>query len=152
MSALTRWNPFHEMEEMQRRLSSLIDLGSARRNLANEEESIVLSEWTPPVDVVEDDKEYLVKVELPGIARDAVKVTTENGTLTIAGERKSESEAKGRKFHRMECNYGRFERSFALPDDADSNKVQAEFKEGVLRVHVAKCEKARPKQIEVKVG
>lgn len=104
------------------------------------------------MDIAEDDKEYLIKVELPEVQKDDVKVTTEGGTLTISGERKSESEEKGRKFHRMERYYGRFERSFSIPDDAEPDNVKAEFKDGVLRVHLAKSEKARPKQIEVKVS
>ena len=76
----------------------------------------------------------------------------ESGTLTISGERKAEKEEKGRKFHRVERFYGRFDRSFSIPDDAESDNVKAEFKDGVLRVHLAKSEKARPKQIEVTVS
>ena len=76
----------------------------------------------------------------------------EGGTLTISGERKAEKEEKNRKFHRVERYYGRFVRSFSIPEDAEDSKVNAEFKDGVLRVHLAKSEKARPKQIEVKVS
>ena len=153
MNALTRWNPFREMEDMQRRMSSLFDWSAFRRgNLTNDEESITMAEWAPLVDISEDDKEYLIKVELPEVQKDDVKVTVESGTLTISGERKAEKEEKGRKFHRVERYYGRFVRSFAVPDDAESADVKAEFKDGVLRVHLAKSEKARPKQIEVKVS
>jgi len=153
MNALTRWNPFREMEDMQRRMSTLFDWSPLRRSsLTPDEENISVPEWAPLVDIAEDDKEYLIKVELPEVQKDDVKVTTEGGTLTISGERKSESEEKGRKFHRMERYYGRFERSFSIPDDAEPDNVKAEFKDGVLRVHLAKSEKARPKQIEVKVS
>lgn len=153
MTALARWNPFREMEDMQRRLSSLFDQTPSRRsNLTNDEESITVAEWAPLVDIAEDDKEYLIKVELPEIHKDDVKVTVENGALTISGERKAEKEEKGRKFHRVERYYGRFERSFTIPDDAEAENVKAEFKDGMLRVHLAKSEKARPKQIEVKVN
>ena len=153
MNALTRWNPFREMEDMQRRMNSLFDWNPFRRSdLVSGEENITALEWAPLVDIAEDDKEYLIKVELPEVLKDDVKVTVESGTLTIAGERKSEKEEKGRKFHRVERNYGRFERSFTVPDDAEANNVKAEFKDGVLRVHLAKSEKARPKQIEVKVS
>jgi len=109
-------------------------------------------DWAPLVDIVEDDKEYLIKAELPEVRKEDVKVTVEGGTLTISGERKSEKEEKGRKFRRIERYYGRFERSFSVPDDADDSKVAADFRDGVLRVHLAKSEKARPKQIEVNVG
>jgi HSP20 family protein len=152
MNGLTRWNPFREMEEMQRRMSSLFNWSPFRRSsLTTDEESISVPEWAPLVDIVEDDKEYLIKVELPEVQKEDVKVTVEGGTLTISGERKAETETKGRKFHRMERYYGRFERSFSVPDDAEPDNVKAEFKDGVLRVHLAKSEAARPKQIEVKV-
>jgi len=153
MNALTRWNPLREMEEVQRRMSSLLDWSPFRRgNLTADEENITVPEWAPLVDIAEDQKEYLIKVELPEVQKDDVKVTVESGTLTISGERKVEKEEKGRKFHRVERFYGRFERSFSIPDDAEGSDVKAEFKDGVLRVHLAKSEKARPKQIEVKVN
>jgi len=153
MTALTRWNPFREMEDVQRRMSSLLDWSPFRRGiLTPEEENITVPEWAPLVDIAEDEREYLIKVELPEVQKDDVKVTVEGGTLTISGERKAEKEQKGRKFHRVERFYGRFERSFSIPDDAESDNVKAECKDGVLRVHLAKSEKARPKQIEVKVS
>ena len=153
MNGLTRWNPLREMEDMQRRMSSLFDWSPFRRsNLTAEEENITVPEWAPLVDIAEDDREYLIKVELPEVHKDDVTVTVESGTLTISGERKAEKEQQGRRFHRVERYYGRFERSFSIPDDATADDVKAEFKDGVLRVHLAKSEKARPKQIEVKVG
>jgi HSP20 family protein len=153
MNALTRWNPFREMEDVERRMSSLFEWSPLRRgSLTAEEENLTATEWAPLVDITEDDKEYLIKVELPEVQKDNVKVTVESGTLTISGERKAEKEEKGRKFHRVERFYGRFERSFSIPEDAEADSVKAEFKDGVLRVHLAKSEKARPKQIEVKVN
>jgi len=153
MNALTRWNPFREMEDLQRRMSTLFDWSPFRRStLTADEENITVPEWAPLVDIAEDDKEYLIKVELPEVNKDDVKVTVESGTLTISGERKAEKEQKGRKYHRVERYYGRFERSFTIPDDAEPDNVKAEFKDGVLRVHLAKSEKARPRQIEVKVN
>jgi len=153
MNVMTRWNPFKEMDELQRRLASVFELVPFQRsNLTQAEENIAVPQWAPLVDVVEDEKEYLIKVELPEVHKDDVRVMVENGTLTITGERKAEKEQKGRKFHRLERYYGRFERSFAIPDDADDAKVAADFKEGVLQIRLAKSEKARPKQIEVRVG
>src|SRR5881396_3849112 len=151
MSTLTRWDPFREMDELQKRLSSMFGLSTQR--LANgKEENMTVSQWLPLVDITEDDKEYLIKAELPEVKKDDVKVTVESGVLTISGERKFEREEKGRKYHRVERAYGNFVRSFTLPDDADANKVNAEFKDGVLKVHVTKNEAAKPKQIEVKVN
>jgi len=159
MNTLTKWNPFREverwnlfkeMEEMQRRFSSL--LGWRGQDSSDANEFMTATAWTPAVDVVEDDKEYLIKAELPELKKEEVSVTVENGVLSIHGERKCEKEEKGRKFHRMERCYGSFRRSFAIPDDANGEKVTAEFKDGLLHVHLAKSEKAKPKAIEVKVA
>src|SRR5712672_3488689 len=144
---LTRWEPLREMEEIQDRLSTLFGRPLRR---GNGREEITLPEWTPLADITEDEKEYLIKTELPDLKREDVKVTVENGVLTISGERKFEKEEKKKKYHRVERGYGSFARSFTLPDDADGNMVKAEFKNGVLMVHLPKNEKAKPKQIEVK--
>ncbi len=141
------------MEELQRRLASVFDIPSLRRTVtSSDQENMTVPEWSPAVDIVEDDKEYLIKVEIPEVEKDEVKVTVESGTLTISGERKSEKEEKNKKFHRIERYYGRFVRSFTIPDDVEDGKVNAEVKDGILRVHLAKSEKARPKQIEVRVN
>jgi HSP20 family protein len=104
------------------------------------------------VDITEDEKEWVVKADLPEVKKEDVNVTVENGVLTITGERKFEKEEKDKKYHRIERSYGNFLRSFTLPDAADSSKVTAEFKDGVLKVHLPKGEKAKPKAVEVKVA
>lgn len=147
---ITRWNPARELEELQSRLSNILDFPALRKD--GERESLAIAEWAPAVDITEDEKEYLVKAEIPEVKKEDVKVTVENNLLTISGERKFEKEEKGKKYHRIERSYGSFVRSFSLPDDVDSSKVDAKFADGVLTVHVAKCEAARPKQIEVKVA
>lgn len=154
MRALMRWDPFREMEELQRRMLALLNWRPFGKNTIKlaEEEDITVPEWSPLVDIVEEDKEYLIKVELPEVSKDDVRVTVEGGTLTISGERKMEKEQKGRRVHRLERYYGRFERSFTIPEDAEPENIKAEFKDGVLRVHLPKSEKARPKQIEVQVA
>ncbi len=112
---------------------------------------MTVSQWTPLVDIIEDNNEYLVKAELPELKKEEVKVNVENGQLTISGERKSEKEEKGKKFHRIERSYGSFLRSFTLPESVNADTVSAEFKDGVLSVHLPKDEKAKPKSIEVTV-
>src|SRR5438552_13241102 len=151
MQTLTRWEPFREMEDFQNRLSTLFGRPLRRTN-GHGREDITLADWMPLADITEDDKEYLIKAELPEMKKEDVKVTVENGVLTISGERKFEQEEKKKKYHRVERGYGTFMRSFTLPDDADFNKVNAQFKNGVLMVHVPKSERAQPKQIEVKVA
>ena len=110
-----------------------------------------MADWSPQVDITEDEKEYLVKADLPEMKKDAVKVMVENGVLSISGERKSEKEEENKTFHRIERSYGSFERTFTMPDDADAKAMKAEFKDGVLRVHVPKNPAAQPKKIDVKV-
>jgi HSP20 family protein len=152
MQTLTRWEPFREMEDFQNRLSTLFGRMPLRRPDGHGREEITLADWTPLADITEDEKEYLIKAELPEMKKEDVKVTVENGVLTISGERKFEKEEKKKKYHRVERGYGTFVRSFTLPDDADANKVKAEFKNGLLTVHLPKSEHAKPKHIEVNVA
>jgi HSP20 family protein len=159
MSALTRWNPirelsewnpFRELDEVHNRLSRW--MGSSLSRRANGREDITVAEWAPLVDITEDSKEYLIKAELPEVKKSDVKVRVEDGVLYLSGERTFEKEEKRRRYHRVERAYGSFTRSFSLPEDADPKEVHAEFKDGVLNVHVAKDKNARPKAIEVKVA
>ena len=114
-------------------------------------ESLKLPDWSPLVDITEDDHEYLFKADLPEMKKEDVKVTVENGILSISGERKVEKEEKKKKYHRIERTYGSFERTFMVPEDAEIAKMAAEFKDGVLKVHLPKSPTAKPKTIEVKV-
>jgi len=147
---LVRWDPFRELEDMSDRLNRMF----SRRALpqANGKETMVVADWVPSVDVSETDGDYQIKAEIPDVKKEDVKVTVENGVLTIQGERKQEKEEKGKKYHRVERSYGSFVRSFTLPDLVDEEKVKAEFKDGVLNLQLPKSEKAKPKAIEVKVG
>jgi HSP20 family protein len=145
------WDPFRELEEMQRRWASLFDRQMLLPD-GGKEEQFSLTEWTPAVDIAEDDKEYTIKAELPGINKEDVKVTVENGVLSISGERKSEKEEKDKKYHRIERTYGSFVRTFTLPEGTAGDKMNAEFKDGVLKLHLPKDEKAKPKTVEVKIG
>jgi HSP20 family protein len=153
MNGLTKWDPFkdwdpfRELSEFQNRLGSWFGRSPAQKG----QESGTISQWSPAVDIIEDDKEFLIKAELPDVKKDDVHVTVENGVITISGERKFESEVKHKRYHRVERSYGNFTRSFSLPDGSDSSKVRAEFKDGVLQVHLQKSETARQKHIEVKV-
>ena len=151
MSALTRWNQLRQLEALQHNLGGLFSRSAAQWP-EGQEEQIAVPEWAPLVDISEDDKEYLIKAEVPEVKKEDVKVTAEEGTLTIMGERKFEKEEKGKKYHRVERSYGTFVRHFSLPDDASPAKVSAEFKDGVLTVHLVKTEKAKPQQVEVKVS
>jgi HSP20 family protein len=126
---------------------------AARESTGNGgKEALTVAQWSPLVDITEDEKEYLIKAELPDMKKEDVRLTVENEVLAISGERKFEKEEKGRKYHRVERAYGSFVRSFSLPEDADGSKVSADFKDGMLQVHLPKSQKAKPKSIEIKVG
>ena len=147
---LVRWDPFRELEEMSDRLNRMISRPVLPRT--DGKETMVVADWAPSVDISETDGEYQIKAEIPDVKKEDVKVTLEDGVLTIQGERKHEKEEKGKKYHRIERSYGSFARSFTLPDLVDEEKVKAEFKDGVLNLQLPKSEKAKPKAIEVKVG
>ena len=151
---LIRYEPktfpfFREMEAMSDRLNRFLGV-TPREN--GGKEFLTVTDWAPAVDIQETEREYLVKAELPEVKLEDVKVTVENGVLAIEGERKQEKEEKGKKFHRIERSYGTFLRTFVVPQDAEEKKVAADFKDGILRVHLPKAEMPRPKAIEVKVA
>ena len=146
--ALMRWDPFRELETMQARLNRIFGEMPARRD----EDTPLFTDWAPAVDIQEIDKEYVLKADLPEMKKEDVKVAVDNGVLTIEGERKREKEEKGKTYHRVERAYGRFVRRFVLPTEIAPTKVAAEFKDGVLMVHLPKEEAAKPKAIEVKVA
>jgi len=151
MNTLKRWNQLKDMETFQHNLDSLLSHSSSLTP-GMQAKPVVAPEWSPLVDISEDEREYLIKAELPEVKKEDVKVTSEAGRLTIMGERKFENGEQGKKYHRVERAYGTFGRSFALPSDANAAKVTAEFKEGVLTVHLVKDEKAKPQQIEITVS
>ncbi len=148
--AIVRWDPFRELEEMSARLNRVFSRPATQTNGGNEQLRIV--DWMPIVDISETDSEYLIKAELPEVKKEDVKVTVEHGVLTIQGERRQEMEEKGKKFHRVERSYGSFVRSFTLPESIDEGGMKAEYRDGVLSLHLPKSEKVKPKAIEVKVA
>ena len=147
---LVRWDPFRELEEMSDRLNRVFGRPTMRHE--SSKETMTVTDWLPAVDISETEREYLINIELPEVKKEDVKVTLQEGVLVIHGERKQEKEEKGKKYHRVERSYGSFARSFTVPDGVDETKVAAEFKDGLLNLHLPKSEKARPKAIDVKIG
>ena len=150
MSILTTWNPIGEMETMRNRMDRLFGGRSLVPWIG--EEPIAATAWSPLVDVSEDDKEFIIKADLPEVKKEDVHVMVEDGTIRITGERKFEKEEKGRRYHRLERSYGSFERSFVLPEGAKTDKVKAEFKDGTLHVHLPKVPVSQTKAVEVPVS
>jgi HSP20 family protein len=147
---LVKWTPSVELEDVANRLNRIF--GRARTSDESAHDLLAMTDWTPSVDISETDTSYVLKAEIPGVNKEDVKVTIQDGLLGIQGERKQEKEEKGKKFHRIERYYGSFARSFRVPDDADENSVKAEFKNGMLNIRMDKHEKAKPKQINVSVS
>lgn len=143
---LTNWEPFREVEEFINRMAPALTRWRGESNGS----SVV--QWSPTADISETDKEFIVRAELPGVPRDDVKVSVEDGVLTLSGERRHEKEDKTERYHRIERFQGCFARSFSLPESADSGAISAESKDGTLVVHIPKTAKARPKSIDVKVA
>jgi len=144
--ALVKWNPWREIEDMFDRYDRAVGLPRS-----GSQEVMATGDWSPRVDIVENENEFVIKAEIPEVKKEDVKVSVDNGVLTLKGERKQEKEEKGKKFHRVERYYGSFTRSFTLPENVDESKVKATFKDGMLSLQVPKTEKAKPKTIDVKI-
>ena len=144
---LIRFEPFRELEEMTNRLNRIFG-----KEIQPPTPEGTFADWAPAMDVQETETEYLIKADLPDVKREDIKVSVEDGLLAVEGERKMEKEEKGKKFHRIERSYGKFVRRMAVPTDVDPAKVGAEFKDGVLNVHLPKSPVTKPKTIDVRVA
>jgi HSP20 family protein len=145
--AITRWDPFREVIALQNRMNSLFG------GLNTETESpLTTASFVPAVDVYEDEKKVVLKLEVPGIEEKDLDVRVENHTLTVKGERKFEKEEKEENFHRIERRYGSFYRAFTLPTTVDTENVDAKYEAGVLKIELKKKPEAQPKQIKINVG
>ena len=153
MANITRWDPFNEFVSLQDRFNQLLNQPTGFfRGFPGSDQSLTASNFVPAVNIYEDGHTIHIDAELPGMEEKDIDVSLENNMLTISGERKLESEEKKENFHRIERSYGRFTRSFTLPPTVDSEHVNAEFNNGVLRVSLNKKEEAKPRQIKIGVG
>jgi HSP20 family protein len=145
------WDPFREFQDLSERWNRLFQSSG---NAANDprEQALTVFDWVPAVNISETDKAYLIKADLPEVAKDNVKITQENGVLTIQGERRQEKRAENEKFHRVESSYGKFVRRFTLPDDGQTEGIEATFKDGALNVVIPKAVAKRPQAREIPVG
>jgi HSP20 family protein len=143
---LVKSNPFRDLEQIQERLNRFFTEAPGR------DEVFGFADWEPRVDIQEAEKEYTITADVPDMKKENIKVGLENGTLTIEGERRLEKEEKGKKFHRVERQYGHFVRRFVLPGEVDATNVQAQYKDGVLKVTLPKSAAALPKSVDVKVA
>jgi HSP20 family protein len=146
---LTRWEPYREIATLQDRLNRAF--GSALGRTERDDET-GLAAWAPPVDIAEEKDRIVITAELPGFQEDQIEIQSENGMLTLRGERKFEKEHDGKSYHRVERSYGQFVRSFSLPNNVDREKIKADFSNGLLRVELPKREDAKPRTIRISAG
>jgi HSP20 family protein len=150
---LTVWRPFGEIaqfrdfERMRRDMDRLWDSFFERGTLRGEDGR----EWLPSLDVAETKNEIVVKAEVPGMEPKDIDVSLSDGLLTIKGEKKQEREEKEENYHLVERNYGSFTRSIRLPNEVQSDKINASYKNGVLKIVLPKSEEAKKKEIKIKV-
>jgi HSP20 family protein len=143
---LVRWEPFASFDNMFGRMPAFM-----RWPRLPEFEGETKFDWSPSADISETEQEYLIRAELPAVKKEDVHVTFEDGMLTISGERKQKEEEKKEKFHRLETFYGKFSRSFTLPENVESGAIRAESKDGIITIHVPKtrAEIKKPKEIKI---
>lgn len=139
---LTPWEPFRELDDLFHRYATLAGPALLRGDGRD---------WSPTANISETDQEYLIKAELPEVKREDVKVTLDNGVITISGERKQERQAKNENEIRVESLYGTFSRSFSLPDNIDANNIQAESRDGILRIRIPKSAARKASSIAIDV-
>src|SRR5579883_1206689 len=142
LMTITRWEPFRELANLQQRVNSLFQ---DYRGPQNNEELFSSGSFLPPVDIIENEHDYVLKLEVPGIDQKDVQITLENNTLAVRGERKLEKEEKEENFRRVERRYGAFVRTFTLPNTIDSEHVNADYRDGILKITLGKRQEAKPK-------
>jgi HSP20 family protein len=150
--AIVRWNPMRDLMSVEREFNKIFNSLDRKFTFGDSEnEEFENAVWMPMTDILEDDKQYHLNIDLPGIKKEDVKINYANGQLSISGERKQEADEKNAKYHRVERSYGKYYRSFTLPEKIKENEIIAEFKDGQLKVSIPKSEEAKPKQLEIKV-
>ncbi|MEO0070648.1 MAG: Hsp20/alpha crystallin family protein [candidate division WOR-3 bacterium] len=141
---LTTWDPFREMVSLRDELDRLFDSVFGRFPRERGE-----AYWTPPLDIEETEDAIIVRVELPGMSKEDIKVNLSGDTLTISGERKQEMEKKGKTYYRIERAYGKFQRTVTLPAEVEGDKAKASYKNGVLELNLPKSEKSKAREITI---
>ena len=150
---LVKWNPARELLNVEREFNKLFNTFNRRFGFDDGmmNEDLENAVWSPFTDITENKDQYILKMDLPGVSKDNLKLSYQDGELIISGERKQEKEDKDSKYHRIERNYGKYYRSFTLPQTIQADKINAEFKDGQLTITVPKSEEAKPKELEIKV-
>ena len=144
---LALWNPWREMKDFSDHINDFFGANMLPSTWSGDE--LGLKDWKPSVDIYDKDDRIVIKAELPGVDKKDVEVDFKDRVLTLKGERKVENEVKEEKYYRRERSFGKFQRSFHLPAEVNADKIEAEFKDGVLKVEIPKPEGHLPKKIAV---
>jgi HSP20 family protein len=147
MMNLVRWNPSGEMTAMQNRINRMLNTPYWRADRMDDDTA--MGRWNPAVDLYEKDDHFVIKAELPGVDKKDISIDLKDRVLTLSGERLFENEVTEENYYRRERSYGKFQRAFTLPADVDSDKIKAEFKDGLLQIEVPKPEQQKPKQVTI---
>jgi HSP20 family protein len=145
--AVTRWDPFRDLNILQERMNRAFEDVAGRRWKGDE--PAATTSWSPAVDIYETDREILVQAELPGIDRKDIALQVENNVLTLKGDRRFEKETNQENYHRIERSYGGFSRTFAIPAIVDEGGIRADFKDGILKIALPKKEQMKARQINI---
>ena len=144
---MIRWSPMNELVRMHDQLNRLFEESQPGAGRSSE---LQYGNWSPAVDLREEDGQYLLHADMPGMKKEDIDINVENNVLTITGERRFESEVQKDTYHRIERAYGKFVRSFTLPTRVLADKISAAYKDGVLEVSIPKAEESKPKKIAIK--
>ena len=147
MMNLVRWNPIGEMKTMQNRIDRMF--GNPYWLMGRMDDDTDMGRWNPAVDLYEKDDHFVIKAELPGVDKKDIAIDLKDRVLTLSGERSHENEVKEENYYRKERSCGKFQRAFTLPADVDSDKIKAEFKDGLLQIEIPKPEGQKPKQVTI---
>jgi HSP20 family protein len=146
---MAQWNPLHDLVSLQDRMNRLFEDASQRRaGEGNPSDEVEGADWYPAADVYENDGEYTVAVDLPGIDRATLDISVDDDRLTIKGNRVAQNTAK----HRAECPSGKFLKTFSVPAAVDQNDIRADYKDGVLQVHLPKRPERKSQPVKIKVS
>ena len=144
---LVKWTPSREMATMHNYINRFFDDSFLSGEFDGD--GLKLAHWHPMVDVYDREGEIVIKAELPGMEKKDIAIDIKDGVLTLKGERSYDNEANDNKYYRRERVFGKFERSFNLPDGLDTDKIKADYKDGLLRVEIPKPEEKKPKKITI---
>ena len=146
---MAQWNPLHDLVSLQDRMNRLFEDASQRRaSEAKPSDEVEAADWYPAADVYENEGEYTVAVDLPGIDRVTLDISVDDNRLTIKGNRAGQETTR----HRAECPRGKFLKTFSVPASVDQNDIGADYKDGVLQVHLPKRPERKAQRVEIKVS